>query len=257
LLEPTQAPRMKEPGACAHARRGGGLGAAGAGRWAGGRPLASGHARGRTRRSWRKRTHHRGRWWSQRSACQGWSLDCSTPCTGLFGSCPRRPRRPPALLKERGVFRRPPTAHISGFRLAWVCSFWLTCAVGFSSGRPSKTWCLASSNMLHAFALSSAWSWARKPPESERCTTCRRVVDGFRRLAYTHGGGTVPSQGMCTQGFSGFVKTGARLGCVEPLSHWTKVERVQVVRRMPTMCNPGRITQRASGCAAQSVSTHL
>ena len=35
-------------------------------------------------------------------------------------------------------------------------------------------------------------------------------VDGFRRLAYTHGGGTVPSQGMCTQGlrdcFSGFVK---------------------------------------------------
>ena len=82
-------------------------------------------------------------------------------------------------------------------------------------------------------------------------------MDGFRRLAYTHGGGTVPSQGMCTQGFSGFVKTGARLGCVEPLSHWTKVERVQVVRRMPTMCNPGRITQRASGCAAQSVSTHL
>ena len=46
-------------------------------------------------------------------------------------------------------------------------------------------------NMLHAFAFSSAASSVRKPPESERCTTCRQAVwicsDGTR----THADGTV------------------------------------------------------------------
>eukprot|EP00964_Phaeocystis_antarctica_P109645 scaffold74087_cov60-Phaeocystis_antarctica.AAC.1 len=52
--------------------------------------------------------------------------------------------------------------------------------------------------MLHAFALSSAASSVRKPPESERCTTCRRVVGGLRRLTRGGGGGIVPSQGKAS-----------------------------------------------------------
>ena len=80
LLEPTHAPGMSEPGACAHARRG--LRVAAGGRAAGGRWRANMHgwarggrggglrpARGRTRRSWRSRRHRRCRWWSQRVAC--------------------------------------------------------------------------------------------------------------------------------------------------------------------------------------------
>ena len=49
---------------------------------------------------------------------------------------------------------------------------------------------LASSDtydMLHAFAFSSAASSVRKPPESERCTTCRQVVDMLRMHTYTRG----------------------------------------------------------------------
>ena len=67
-----------------------------------------------------------------------------------------------------------------------------------------ETW--ASSNMLRTFALSSAASSLRKPPDSERCTTCRDVVDG---LTYTRsggtalaGGGTVPSQGKASEAAS-------------------------------------------------------
>ena len=98
----------------------------------------------------------------------------------------------------------------AGFWLAWVLLLAALRRRVSLQGDPPKKWCLASSNMLRAFALSSAASSPKKPPESERCTTCTRVVDGLRRLTYTHGGGTVPSQGMCTQGFrdcfSGFVK---------------------------------------------------
>ena len=85
----------------------------------------------------------------------------------------------------------------TGFRVAWLVL--LLAALrrrALVRGEPPKTWCLASSNMLHAFALSSAASSVRKPPESERCTTCRRVVDGLRRL--TRGGGIVPSQGKAS-----------------------------------------------------------
>ena len=49
---------------------------------------------------------------------------------------------------------------------------------------------LASSDtydMLHAFAFSSAASSVRKPPESERCTTCRQIVDMLRMHTYTRG----------------------------------------------------------------------
>ena len=46
--------------------------------------------------------------------------------------------------------------------------------------------------MLHAFAFSNAASSVRKPPESERCTTCRQAVDMLRRLTE----GIVPSQGI-------------------------------------------------------------
>ena len=48
--------------------------------------------------------------------------------------------------------------------------------------------------LVDTFAFSSAASSVRKPPESERCTTCRQVVDTLRRHAYTDG--TVPSQGI-------------------------------------------------------------
>ena len=58
---------------------------------------------------------------------------------------------------------------------------------------------LASSDtydMLHAFAFSNAASSVRKPPESERCTTCRQVVDMLRMHTYTRGRHRVPSQGI-------------------------------------------------------------
>ena len=46
-----------------------------------------------------------------------------------------------------------------------------------------------TSNVLHAFAFSSAASSVMKPPESERCTTCRqiRVVDMLSRHTCTRG----------------------------------------------------------------------
>ena len=132
LLEPTHAPGMSEPGACAHARRG--LRVAAGGRAAGGRWRANMHgwarggrggglrpARGRTRRSWRSRRHRRCWWWSQRAACRGWYQDCSTMSTNQRPSCPRRPRPSPALRKgKRGVSKHLPHEPIAGFRVAWV-----------------------------------------------------------------------------------------------------------------------------------------
>eukprot|EP00964_Phaeocystis_antarctica_P049703 scaffold28803_cov53-Phaeocystis_antarctica.AAC.1 len=64
--------------------------------------------------------------------------------------------------------------------------------------------------MLRAFALSSSASSLRKPPESERWTTCRRVVEGSR-VAWAHR----PESG---QGFAlspGLVKH-TRLSCGTP-----------------------------------------
>ena len=157
--------------------------------------------------------------------------------------------------KRRGVSERPPTAHNRlpgglgaplgrpGRRRALV------------RGDPPKTWCLASSNMLHAFALSSAASSVRKPPESERCTTCRRVVDGLiKQLA--RGGGIVPSQGKAS--VAAFLGARPRFasGPRKPLA-MAKGGDSQVARRVPTLCVAWVVTQRASGCAAQSVSTHL
>ena len=45
-----------------------------------------------------------------------------------------------------------------------------------SQGMLSMWLRLYTCNMLHAFAFSSAASSVRKPPESERCTTCRQTV---------------------------------------------------------------------------------
>ena len=93
--------------------------------------------------------------------------------------------------------------------------------------------------MLHAFALSSAASSARKPPESERCTTCRRVVDGLRRVTYTGGGGIVPSQG---QGFRGrFSRSSSEVRQTHASGWQTPLAIAQgggshVTRRVPTMC---------------------
>ena len=72
------------------------------------------------------------------------------------------------------------------------CSSWPARAVCcVSSGRLSQGMLsIASphtSDMLHAFAFSSAASSVRKPPESERCTTCRQVVDMLRMHTYTRG----------------------------------------------------------------------
>ena len=47
---------------------------------------------------------------------------------------------------------------------------------------------IASSNMMRAFALSSAASSARKAPESERCTICR---SGWVERKHTRGVGGI------------------------------------------------------------------
>ena len=144
----------------------------------------------------------------------------------------------------------------TGFRVAWLVL--LLAALrrrALVRGDPPKTWCLASSNMLHAFALSSAASSVRKPPESERCTTCRRVVDGLiKQLA--RGGGIVPSQGKAS--VAAFLGARPRFasGPRKPLA-MAKGGDSQVARQVPTLCVAWVVTQRASGCAAQSVSTHL
>ena len=93
------------------------------------------------------------------------------------------------------VCKRAPTAHnVRGKGGAPLCR--LALSFGRLSPKAHYVVCrlVDTSNMLHAFAFSSAASSVRKPPESERCTTCRQVVDTLRRHAYADG--TVPSQGI-------------------------------------------------------------
>ena len=74
------------------------------------------------------------------------------------------------------------------------CSSWPPCAQ--CGSRPDGSLprhVVYTSYMLHAFAFSSAASSVMKPPESERCTTCRQIVDMLRRHTYTRGGGRAES----------------------------------------------------------------
>jgi hypothetical protein len=74
--------------------------------------------------------------------------------------------------------------------------------------------------MLRTFALSSAESSVRKPPASERCTTCRFIADG---LTYTaRGGDTVPSQNKATE-----AAWGAPRGSPELRNPLARVERAK------------------------------
>ena len=126
------------------------------------------------------------------------------------------------FVKVRCVYRRPPTAHsrlLGGLRASRSCVE-PPCAVGlYVRGGPPKTWYLVSSNMLRAFALSSAASSVRKPPDSERCTTCRRVVDGRLKKAHTRRGHR-PESGQGFRGrYPGLAGARRSLWAVEPLSH--------------------------------------
>ena len=69
-------------------------------------------------------------------------------------------------------------------------------------------------NVLHAFAFSSAASSVMKPPESERCTTCRQIVDMLRRHTYRRGGGRAESGHPLSQGPTWVDLRGRRLPTV-------------------------------------------
>ena len=71
-----------------------------------------------------------------------------------------------------------------------------------------------TSNVLHAFAFSSAASSVMKPPESERCTTCRQIVDMLRRHTYRRGGGRAESGHPLSQGPTWVDLRGRRLPTV-------------------------------------------
>ena len=78
--------------------------------------------------------------------------------------------------------------------VAWMwCSSSPPCArvalvrAALSQGMLSLASSVDTYDMLHAFAFSSAASSVRKPPESERCTTCRQVVDMLRMHTCTRG----------------------------------------------------------------------
>ena len=110
--------------------------------------------------------------------------------------------------KERYLRNLDPTAHNwqpGGLGAPPGCVEPPCAAWGSLPERPSQdAWRPASSNMLRTFAFSSAASSLRKPPESERCTTCRFVSNG---LAYT-----------CTRR-RGTIRLFRGRSRVEPLSH--------------------------------------
>ena len=158
-------------------------------------------------------------------------------------------------LQKRGTYATSRSSQLASGRAgrsAWLrreppCAAW-----GSLPERPSQdAWHPASSNMLRTFAFSSAASSLRKPPESERCTICRRVVEGSR-VAWAHR----PESGQGSPLSPGLVKH-TRLSCGTPQPQPKDGGESHVARRVPTLCVAWVATQRASGCAAQSVSTHL
>eukprot|EP00964_Phaeocystis_antarctica_P079803 scaffold49762_cov63-Phaeocystis_antarctica.AAC.2 len=68
----------------------------------------AGPARGRKRRTWRKRPARPPQWWRQRAAWQACLLNCTSLRRCPRYRFPRRPRQPPEL-RESAVC---PTAHI-------------------------------------------------------------------------------------------------------------------------------------------------
>ena len=170
---------------------------------------------------------------------------CSRSCQ----SCPRRPRPSPALHK-RAVPTQPPTAHNwhpGGLGAPPGCVEPPCAAWGSRPERPSQdAWCPASSNMLRAFASSSAASSITKPPDSERCTTCRDVVDGLTR---THAAGARrghrPESRQGFRGhFSGLAGAHRSFSAVEPLSHSLRWRDPSVATGADSVCNLGRYAAR-------------